>query len=850
MGLLLAAVGGNGLPERTMATSPDSGGRMVRIHYHRYDGDYEGAGLWVWDASGRPHPEGRELSPSGQSDFGPFFEFDPREICSHEGPLRVGFLPRLRGDWSTKDDGDRFWTPEMGEEAWLIGGEPEVHAIRPDIAPQVRAAWIDGDRLLRVWLTHGMALGLLVPRNFQVRCADGSMPGVEAVRALDVMPGKARWLELTVDTALPVRTETVVLAEGYRPGAALPRGILFDREHFFTDVDMGPVYSGEGTTFRLFSPTARNAQVVLYDNATGEQGRTVHGMEDRGRGLWEAAVAGDLRGRHYTVRTDAEGNGAGREVVDIHSRCNTGHDGRGRIEDLRALDPEGFRPVRRPPFSGNPADAVIYEVHLRDFTIDSSSGVPAELRGKYTGAALRGTRIPETHMTTGLDHLLELGVTHVQLLPVQDFDNMEDGNEYNWGYMTACFNSPDGWYASNHRDGSRVREFKQLVQAFHEAGLRVVLDVVYNHTAPWAGFESIAPVYYHRRREDGTFCNGSGTGNEFRSEAPMARKFIVDSCRYWVEEYGVDGFRFDLMGLIDLGTMLEVRDELHRMDDTLLVYGEPWAATGREGTCVQEISTKHRIAGTGIGAFNDHYRDALKGSPDGSDPGYVQGGAHRDAVRAGLAGAIHDWAAKPAEAIQYVTCHDNLTLWDKLVLSAPDTTEEQRLRMQMLAAGILAVSQGVLFLHAGHELARTKGGNHNSYNAPDEVNRLDWNRKQRYHELFDFVRGVIALRREHPLFRLGNRAEIERRLRFEEEGLPHRSCLALVLDGRDLPGETWGAARVFLNPTGKDREFQLPENDGWKVFVQGTWAGTEPFGEARGSILVPGSGMALVARPE
>ncbi len=819
---------------------------MVRIHYHRYDGDYERAGLWVWDASGLTVPEGRELHPAGETDFGPYFEFDPETICPAGAPRKIGFLPRLRADWSTKDGGDRFWTPELGQELWLVGGEEEVHTARPDVAPYVRAAWIDGERVVRVLLTHGMELGRLVPGNFQLRCADGSMPAVEAVRALDALPARSRWLELHAASPLPVRMETVVLVEGYRPGAAMPAGILFDKERYYTDAEMGPVYTPEGTTFRLFAPTARSAQVILYDNATGDAGRTVQEMRDAGRGLWEANASGDLRGRHYMVRAVADEEPAGREVVDIHSRCNTGHDGRGRIEDLRALDPEGFRPVRRPPFSGNPTDAVIYEVHLRDFTIDPSSGVPGPLRGKYLGAAERGTTIPETHVATCIDHLLELGVTHVQLLPVQDFENVEDGNEYNWGYMTACFNSPDGWYATNHRDGSRVRELKQLIQAFHDAGLRVVLDVVYNHTAPSAGFEAIAPVYYHRRQRDGSFCNGSGTGNEFRTEAPMARKFIVDSCRFWVEEYGVDGFRFDLMGLIDLETMIAVREELHRLDSTLLVYGEPWAATGHEGTCVGEITWKHRVAGTGIGAFNDHYRDALKGSPDGGDPGYVQGGSRRSGVRAGLAGAIHDWATQPGEAIQYVTCHDNLTLWDKLAISAPESTEEQRLRMQMLAAGVLAVSQGVLFLHAGHELARTKGGNHNSYNAPDEVNRVDWRRKQRHHELFEFVRGVIALRRAHPVFRLPDRGEIERRLRFEDGLLPHRKCLALRLDGRDLPGESWQEALVLINPAGKEQEFGLPEGH-WQIHVLGTRAGTESLGEAVGKLPVPASGMALCA---
>ncbi|MCC5875201.1 MAG: type I pullulanase, partial [Candidatus Sumerlaeia bacterium] len=517
-----------------------------------------------------------------------------------------------------------------------------------------------------------------------------------------------------------------------------------------------------------------------------------------------------------------------------------------RIIDLRRTDPPGFREHKRPPFSGRPTDAVVWEFHVRDFTIDPSSGVADEKRGKYLGAAMRGTVSPDSRLKTCIDHLVELGVTHVQVLPLQDFDNKEHEEFYDWGYMPVNFSSPEGWYASNPRDELRIRELKEMVMAFHEAGIRVILDVVYNHTAAAAGFERMVPGYYHRRHRDGSYWNGSGCGNEIRSEAPMARRFIVENCRYWAEEFGMDGFRFDLMGLVDFETMCAVRDEIHKFDPTLLVYGEPWAATGPDGTGIERITDKWTVAGSGIGAFNDHFRNALKGPPDGDEPGFIQAGTHRDAVIGGIMGGIHDWAHSPADAVQYATCHDNLTLWDKIDICTPQASAEEKIKMQMLAIGILAVSQGMMFLHGGMEFGRSKFGHHNSYNAPDRVNRIDWRRKALFPKLYDYTRGMIRLRLAHPVFRLADREEVERRLVLHQDLCPSGPCIAFSLDGSDLEGETWSRALVLINGAAWDRTFKLPDGT-WSVYTYAIAAGNSRLGSLSDSVAVPARGMVVLA---
>ncbi len=828
---------------------------MIRIHYHRFDNRESEAGMWVWDGRSIADPDEPEIFPAGRTDYGVYFDIDPSLYGPDDSTNeRIGFLVRLNRDWNQKDGADRFWTPELGREIWLIGNDPRIYTEQPDISPKVVFARIDEPDRITVKLSHEVAPRELGPATVTALSPGGDpTPRELLVLAIETTGGTLDepTAFVQVRTAQPLdflETRYQVAFPEYRPAGTTLGNVLFDRDLFHTDLPLGVILGGDSTTFRTFSPLARSLAVVLYDEPTGKAGRREIPMANEGKGVWEVTVPENLEGRHYRLLVETERYGL-HEIIDPHATNTTGDDGHPRITDVRSTDPEGFRPLEPPAFGGRPTDAVIWEVHLRDFTIDPDASIPESLRGKYLGAVLPGTTLEGyTDIPTGIDHLKDLGVTHVQILPPQDFDNDEDRPTYNWGYMTAFFNSPEGWFASDIRTEARLREFKQMVQGFHEAGIRVILDVVYNHTGTQNTFEFLAPGYYLRTREDGSFWNGSGTGNEFRSEAPMGRDFIIDSCLYWVEEYGIDGYRFDLMGLVDIETMKQLRAELDRVDPSILLYGEPWAAAPPENTGLGTLTYKDVVSGTGIGAFNDHFRNDLKGAPDGPAPGYVMDGSNREGVMRGIAGAIDDWATNPAESINYATCHDNLTLYDKFIEWNPDLSRDQLVRLQTLTGGILALSQGVLFYHAGVELMRSKGGNHNSYNAGDAVNMIDWSARAEYPEVYTYHRDLIALRRAHPMFRLATAAEVRARLAFHDDGRPHPDTIVYTLDGRDLQGESATDAIVLINPTSRELEFDLPLEGAFTVHVSGLETSLEGLGRASGSLGVPAHGLALLMR--
>ncbi len=603
---------------------------------------------------------------------------------------------------------------------------------------------------------------------------------------------------------------------------------------------MGAHYTPQRTAFRVFSPTAERVTLVLADEPFGRRGLREHACEPMGQGIHQATVEGNLAGRHYAYKLAGPGFDPRREIVDIYAVCSQNRASRSLIVDLADTDPPGFREHRYERLA-SPTDAIIYEMHVRDFTIASDSG--ANHRGKYLGLTEHGTHVPgHPTVRTGLDHLVELGITHVQLMPVQDFDNDETSPEYNWGYMPVCLNSPDGWFATRVDGPARITELKAAIQALHEAGIGVILDVVYNHTAPRAGFEHLAPGYYFRKDKRGRFCNGSGCGNEFASQRIMARRFILDSVRFWATEYRVDGFRFDMMALIDIHTMKLVREELSRIDPRILVYGEPWPA-GK--TPLRLKSDKHRTAGTGIGAFNDAFRDAIKGERDGGAAGFIQTGDRADGVRAGLTGVAKPWPPSPTDSVNFFECHDNLTTWDKLRQTNPRTPAAIREQMARLAALILLASQGPLLLHAGQEFGRSKRGYANSYNRPDAVNRINWSRKRAHAGLYAYYRNLIALRKAHPALRFADPRQIEARVSFPES--PSERCIVYRVDGRRLQGEPARCLLVLLNGESTDTTFRLPRGS-WRIHTDANRADLAPFATVNSEVTLPGHSGMLVTR--
>lgn len=717
--------------------------------------------------------------------------------------------------------------------------------------PRLSSATLDAPCRITVHLTRRVHVAEWPASRFRLQTSDGQ---AIAVKSVYPCPGHDQTTIFVIETVEPldfVHHQYEVRVEEKCCRLVSVRGVLQDPEVFGDPhAQMGCTYTPEASTFRVFAPTAAGVDVVVSDALEGDAGLVACEMHPYGKGIWEATIQGNLHGKFYAYRLRGAGFNPQREVGDIYATCAQGLHARTLILDMRRIDPPDFS-THSYTNPASPVDAVVYELHVRDFTISPDSNVTH--KGKYLGLTETGTQLtggttaaptPSVRpIVTGLDHLVELGITHVQLMPVQDFDNTELPDcPYDWGYMPVYFNSPEGWYASEAFGPSRITELKQAIQTFHEHGIGVILDVVYNHTAKFAPFERLVPHYYYRKTHTDHYFNGSGCGNEFMSESPMGRKFILDSLKMWVREYHIDGFRFDLMGLIDVETMRQIKAELTAVRPDILLWGEPW--TGGH-TPLKPIADKAQIRGLGIACFNDVFRDAIKGDRDGGPPGFVEVGDRIDGVKSGLAGAIHDWAAQPAECLNYFECHDNLTTWDKLLQSSGEAGEADLEKIARFAALLLLTTQGIVFLHAGQEFGRSKRGHHNSYNLPDSINQIYWKLKQRRHSLYEYYRGLIALRKAHPALRLRNRDEIEPRVWFGD--VPGDRCIAYIIHSDGVPDEPSKAIVCLFNGQGHDMEFRLGEGT-WSVHANASQAGLESLGTVQHSIVVPHHSGVLLCR--
>ena len=592
-------------------------------------------------------------------------------------------------------------------------------------------------------------------------------------------------------------------------------------ELYYTGEDLGNVYSKENTRFRIWAPTAQDVKVRIYESPDAHNG-TDYDMSKDIQGTWALKIEGDLKNKYYTYIINL--GDVVNEAVDPYVRGVSINSTKGMIVDLSETNPIGWEQLKKPEFN-NYTDAILYEMHVRDYSIHPDSGM--KNKGKYLALVEKGTK-DTTGVKTGIDHLIELGITHIHLLPTYDIASLDDtrDDQYNWGYDPRLYNVPQGTYSTDSLNGlTRIREFKKMIKGLNEAGIRVVVDVVYNHTytVGKSPFDLIVPKYYYRTDVAGNYTNGSGCGNEVASEKAMVRKFIVDSVKYWATEYKVDGFRFDLMGLHDVETMKAVEKALHEIDPSIIIYGEPWQAGGSPLPESQQF-TKGKQRNSKIAVFNDNIRSAVKGDTDGSSKGYAQGNVlERDNVLKGIFGAIDDFANEPGESISYVTCHDNLALWDKIEKSNPEFNEEDKIRMNLLANGIVLTSQGVPFLHGGVEMMRTKYGEHNSYNSPDNINQIEWHRKKTYYNEFLYHKGLINLRKSHPAFRIPTTEQIRNHMTLLDS--PHGSIMFRLKDNAN--GAHWKDIIVIYNQNDFELEVTLPNKDGWNVVVKDNKAGVD-----------------------
>lgn len=627
---------------------------------------------------------------------------------------------------------------------------------------------------------------------------------------------------------------------------------LSSAAQFYAGDDLGAVYTLTATTVKLWAPTARKVSLLLYPDAESEDFQTVP-MTRAENGVWSAALAGDMAGKYYLYEVThvIGGKTAVYHVNDPYARGCSANSRRTLIFDPQKTNPKGWAHDHFVTLKNN-TDAVLYEVHVRDFTINKNSGVSDGNRARYNGLVEAGARTPEGE-AAGLDHLLELGVTHVHLLPVFDYAGGDETQKpgqytwYNWGYDPLLYNTPEGSYATSPNGITRQKEFKEMVQALHRHHLGVVMDVVFNHTAATGTgrssiFDKIFPRYYYRMDRAGHYANATGCGNEFASEKPMARKFILDSIKYWMTEYHVDGFRFDLMGILDRETMEEVYRAARAINPGAIIYGEGWQM--EHVLPPEKMMTQAHVRGTGLAAFNDGIRDNIKGdnSPDRAG-GFVQGagapvgGMERFHLQLKGRSTGKDRrtieVGSPNETINYDSVHDDLCLWDKLQVSTPDLPEAMRIRMDKLAAGILLTAQGVPFLHAGDEFLRSKNLNPNSYNDNDpRVNPIDWSLKSKHRDVFDYYRGLIALRRAHPAFRMADRERVDASMEFA--AAPANVVQFFLRNHAN--GDSWQTIVVIYNGNPEAKNLAVPGS--WTIVANDHAAGARALETAKSKIQV------------
>jgi pullulanase len=580
------------------------------------------------------------------------------------------------------------------------------------------------------------------------------------------------------------------------------------------------LYSPKKTQFSFWSNVAEQMEVIIYNDANDASDandvQTIPLKKDKDD-FWRATVKGDLAGKFYTVRSYQNGEWSA-ESPGIFAKAVSVNGQRAAIIDMAKTNPEGWDKDQRPAMT-DPTDIVVYETHLRDFTMSPNSGI--EHKGKFLALTEEGTKTGDG-LTSGIDHLKELGITHLQILPMFDYGSIDERltterineltNErvYNWGYDPVNYNVPEGGYSTDPYDPAcRIREAKQMVKALHKAGIRVVMDVVYNHTYDVMGcaLGRVVPKYFYRLNEDGSYANGSGCGNETASDHEMFRRYMIESVCYWAREYHIDGFRFDLMGIHDQETMRQIRAALDKIDPTIVTYGEGWAAMSPAYPYEELAMKQWTYKMPRVGAFSDDIRNALIGSPFDHERGFASGNPAgvKDVMR-GLI-ACPEWSGEPMQHVSYITCHDNYCLRDRIEVSAPDEDEETRLRMNKLAQTAVLVSQGQAFLYGGEELYRTKMGIDNSYQSPDSINTISWTNKKRYNDLYEYYRALIAIRRAHKGFRLGSAEAVKDMVEFldtDNESL-------VIYRIKNLEGiDTAKSLVVLLNGSGKAAEADIP----------------------------------------
>lgn len=607
----------------------------------------------------------------------------------------------------------------------------------------------------------------------------------------------------------------------------------YDKYPCYYGNDLELVYTPEQSVFTLWAPTASKVRLKLYKSGEGGEPEEQLEMNMIDDGAWRISVERDLKGLFYTFQIEKDGKWLD-ETPGIWAKAVGINGNRAAIIDWSETNPDGWESDQSPELKMY-SDIILYELHHRDFSIASNSGIMN--KGKFLALTETGTQTPEGE-SSGLDHLKELGVTHIHILPSFDFATVDETkleeNKYNWGYDPKNYNVPDGSYSTDPANPvSRIREFKEMVKSLHQNGLRIVLDVVYNHTASTdhSNFDLTVPGYFYRQNPDGSYSNGSGCGNETASEREMVRRYIIESVKFWAKEYHIDGFRFDLMGIHDIETMNRLRKELLEIDPTIFIYGEGWLAADSPLPPEQRAVKDNVSQMEGIAVFCDDFRDGLRGSTfDEQHAGYASGNinGNYEPVKFGIVGATDHpqvdyngllyssgpYAAAPSQVVNFVSCHDGYCLVDKLKLSVHgDHVEDELMPIDKLVHTVLLTAQGIPFIRGGEEIMQDKKGEPNSFKSPDSVNQIDWSFKTKNHDIFDYIKGLIALRKAHPAFRIPTVEGLQQWLHFMDTG--DSGVIAYTL-GEYANGDEWKEILVAYNGNRNEAEIQIPEEE-WIV---------------------------------
>ena len=810
--------------------------------YWNWDGSYENCDMWIWwgDKAGQGYlfheceyggkvivnvPEGiseigfivrRDCSEPGGSSWGSATkDYEQDRFATIEGRETVVYLQT--GDPSQYKSNDGGKTLFMTKK-FTLAGMMDVNKIQYRITPKTTITSLD-----------------------QIKVYDGDRE--IAVTGLSSLNQEVTFGDILVGEELDLSRTYRVVIEGYGEKNVIPTGI-FDSEYFaenfhYDGTDLGPVINGDSTTFKVWAPTASSVILNLFEMGDGTDAYKRVEMKRGEKGVWEHTEQCG-HGTYYTYSvTTAVGT---QEATDPYAKSAGVNGNRSMVVDLSLTDPEGWDTATLADPIESYSEAIIWEVHVRDF---SNKIADSQYKGKYLAFTETGL-VNEYGQSVGVDYLKQLGITHVHLLPVYDYATVDESNpdaEFNWGYDPKNYNVPEGSYSTDPYNGEvRIREFKEMVKALHEAGIGVIMDMVYNHTYDGnSSFNRIVPYYYYRYDTAGANTSASGCGNDTASERYMFGKFMVDSTSYWVEEYNLDGLRFDLMGLHDLQTMQEVESAVHAVNPNAIIYGEGWTMGATiDGSPQANQTNISKIVPTGdaigsVAVFNDVIRDGLKGSVfDKTARGYISGQTKAtlsDIVFGinGGKGVGQGWSVDNAMVINYMSAHDNNTLWDKLLLSNGDNTDDQRNRMNNLGAAIIMIAKGTPFWQAGEEMLRTKGGDENSYKSSDAVNNIDWSvlkEGNREYATMLYYKGLIEMRKSFDIF-TNNSAEV---VSAEETG----SGLLVVtfVDGKG------GEAMVIINPHNTSLPCEIKGE--WNLVADGNRAGAAVIARESGSVTVEG----------